>query len=448
MARVLLGNIKGEKGDTGEMSDYLVSLNDFDGVGDGVTDNTTALLTMLDSEYTNFFIPKGEFLITQPINITRNDITIQAEGTLVFDVSEETGLNISGDNNTISVNVDGKDKIRIGINIDGRNNTVTGCSVSNIYSTSDMACGINSRQNGNTVISGNAITNVTSVGNDVGGDNSGASRGIRITGLSTNDGFTLIKDNSVFNVLGEEGDAIHLNARNQTEMEVVVDNNHIYNFSRRAIKIQASNTRITNNKIENYLDYVGLMRTIDIQSVHKTVVDNNEIIVDYVSCFGVTGTETVEVLDTTITNNKVTLLSRETVFNTSYVNGIDFSNNTLVGGTPMIVNRCKNAVISKNVIKDTLTDDTVYAISNLGSSENVIISDNIIKDSVYKAPLRTSTENVVVTGNTFIGTGRGIEAHVGSGIIANNVVKTTVNDIIDGGTENHQILNNIKLTGV
>src|SRR5699024_2773005 len=146
---------------------------------------------MLNSLEFPMYIPDGTFLITQPINITKDHTTIMSKGTLLFNVESETCLQISSNKNNIEVLIDGNNKARIGINISGENNIVHDSTVKNIYSSDNMALGINVHSN-NNVVENCHVENVESVGNGIFGDDNGASRGIRVTGINVNNGTTTI----------------------------------------------------------------------------------------------------------------------------------------------------------------------------------------------------------------------------------------------------------------
>ena len=455
MARELIGNIKGPQGEQGpqgpqgpegppgKLSDFMVSIDDYGATGDGVTDDSDAFNAMLNSEHTSFYIPNRNYLFKSELTVNRNNIKLLSDGTLLFDVVDGTCLNIAGDDNVISVNVDGQSLSRIGINVDGRNNIIEKSTVKNIYSETDGAFGINSTQNGDTIIRNNTVDTVTSVGDSTGGNNNGTSRAIRITGLSTNDGFTIIEKNNIRNVLGEEGDAIHLNAPGDDVMEVIVRNNHIYNYSRRAIKIQCSKTKILNNTIENYDEHPGLIRCIDLQYIDDTVVDGNTLIVSHIGAFGLNGYDTKDMVNTTITNNTITLLSDQPAIYTSYVDGVIFSGNTITGGSGIICPRSKNMMVKDNILKDLLTTTDDYPMSFINECENISIIGNTIKNSQIKRSLRTTSINVEIIGNNFNNENGVMEVTGGNGVVANNIVKGYT--VISTETPDHTLHSNVNI---
>ena len=196
------------------------------------------------------------------------------EGELTFN-NNDVCISVTGDDNVIELNINGLNSARVGIDVTGKNNVIRNSNIKNIYSDNDSALGVNVANNGYNKVINCKIENIKSEGNSIAGDSNGASRAIRVVGLSINDGETLLKDNTLIDVGGEEGDSIHLIAPLKNKMIVRVIGNHIKTFSRRAIKIQCSNTEITGNLIENYTEHPSLIRAIDIQGVDNTTIFNN-----------------------------------------------------------------------------------------------------------------------------------------------------------------------------
>lgn len=445
MVRDFLGNIKGQKGDPGERGEKgdssIANIKDFGGVGDGVTDDTQAFIDMLNAPELLMYIPDGTFLITQPIDITRDNISIISNGTLLFNVGGETCLEINGNKNNIEVLIDGDNTARMGINIYGENNIVHDSTVKNIYSNDNLAVGINVHSNNNTVERCH-IENVESVGNGTFGDDNGASRGIRVTGLNVNNGTSIIKDNTVLNVLGEEGDAIHLISSARGLMKVVVDNNTIESFSRRGIKIQCDGSLITKNTITNNLVHSSIVRALDIQSVNDTIVDGNIFYVENISVIGVTGVEGNRATNTIIKNNIIYNKTNISTLYTSYVDVFEYSNNKVIGGGMHVVNRANNVIFSNNFLTDLLTENTDYPMSFIQSPENHFVYSNTIANSQYHRPMRSSATNVRIVNNVFTDYLGGIELYEsGSGVVTGNVLNAQ--NVISTSEFSYKVENNV-----
>src|SRR5699024_267858 len=372
---------EGPKGDNGNLSDFMVSIDDYGAIGDGVTDDSDAFNAMLSSEYTSFFIPDKTYFFNTELNIDRNNIKISGYGELLFGVTDGKGVTVTGDNNTLSININGNNKIRAGITIEGANNVVDGCTVKNVYSETQMSWGITTNQNGKTIIKNNIIDTVNSLGNEIYADSNGASRGIRVLGISINSGHTVVENNTISNIIGEEGDAIHLISSDFAEMEVIVKNNTIYNFSRRAVKIQSSKASVLNNTIESYDLYEGSVRCVDVQYSSDTIIDGNTFKIANIDALGVTGRDGAPVKNTAIPNNTIIMLSGKLCIYTIYVDGLNFTNHIIVGGTGIAGSRLTNAVYKNNLLTELLTTDADYPISILVDCNNVKLLDNTLEKS-------------------------------------------------------------------
>lgn len=452
MVRLLLGNIKGEPGEVttqqlletkevveSKINDISVNVKNYGATGNGVDDDSEYINNALSSGYKKIYIPHGEYVINQTLNIISNDIVLYGEGIIISNA--DVGLDLSGNNCNVQFNIDGGNVTRVGINVSGENNIVHDSTVKNIYSNDDSALGINVYNN-NNVVENCLVENVESVGNDIFGDTSGASRGIRVSGLSTNNGSTLIKNNIITNIIGEEGDAIHLIAPDKDEMEVVVEGNKIHTFSRRAIKIQCSTTKILHNVIENYTDHTSLIRAIDIQGVDNTVIMHNTLILEYIPCFGLAGTEDKPVNNTVISNNTVKMLTLTATVYTNYVNNFDFTENKIEGGGANIFNRANKVKIVNNIFDSLLTESTNFPISVMQSGDDVLIMNNTISNSLYYRPLRSNATNVKIIGNNFTDNLGGIElSSTGSGLVVNNVIKAS--NVISTSPEGYTVENNV-----
>ena len=450
MVRLLLGNIKGEPGEVttqqlletrdvveSKINDISVNVKNYGATGNGVDDDSEYINNALSSGYKKIYIPHGEYVTNQPLIINSNDVVLYGEGVILSNT--DTTLELSGSNCDIQINIEGQDNTRIGIYNSGKDNKIHDCVIKNIYSEDDMSCGINSVNSGLTKIKNNLIDRVNSVGDDIGGNNNGASRAIRIVGLSINDGETFIIDNTIKNVIGEEGDAIHLISSNKESMPVKIENNTINTFSRRAIKIQCSNVEVIKNKIINRTNHTSLIRVIDIQHSTNVNIINNDIDVEFVSVFGLAGTpddivEYINIRGNTVKSHSVI----SNIYNTN-ANEVNISNNEFIGGGNFLLSGTDNLDFNYNTIKHSLLSDSDYTLTiNNGSNVNVIVNE--ISHSVYRRPLRTNAENIDIIQNLFNGDVGGFEINGGSGTLVKNTIKNTRLTTTDVDT--HLIIDN------
>ena len=411
----------------------------FGAKGDGVDDDSEYINNALSSGHKKIYIPHGEYIINQTLNISSNDIVLYGEGVIISNT--DVALDLSGNNCNIQINIDGVNNTRVGIYNRGRDNTIHGCSVKNIYSSGDSALAINTANNGFTHLYNNYVENVYSEENDVMGDTPGASRGIRVVGLSINDGNVLIENNRIVNIGGEEGDAIHLISSGKDSMPVTLKNNRIDTFSRRAIKIQCSNVDIFNNVIVNKTDHTSLTRVIDIQSVDNVFIDGNIIDVEFIPVFGLAGTPDKIVENVTITNNVVRMSSPLSLFYNTESNNVVIKNNEFIGGSVFTLSDTDNLEFSYNTIRDSLLTDQQYVLT-LYNNENVNVIGNKIINTVYKRPLRTNAVNINIIENIFTSSIGAFEVSEtnGNGVIARNILKNS--KVTTNTLENHTVIDN------
>ena len=395
---------------------------DFGAVGDGVTDDTQAFKDALGSGYKTVYAPNKKFLITDTLRVEEDNMKLLFEGEILFGTPNIATLIVNGDDCYVEVNINGQNKSNLGIHSVGKNNLINSCKVTNIYSDESFAYGINVNQNGRTTVENCFIDNVVSVGDEIFGNENGASRGIRVNGLATNVGETKLLNNTITNIGGEEGDALHFIAPGKDRMNVLVSGNTIHTFTRRAAKMQCSGVVFEGNNIENYTNHSSLTRVIDVQSVDDTVIRYNDINVEFVPCFGLVGTTSNIVGNTKIYGNNIQMSSNLAVIYTDNASGVMFNDNTIVGGGTLVLNGTGDLVVDNNKIKDSLITTSEYLISNTRKPDNITISNNKVFNTFYHRPIRTSATNVRIVGNLFPDGYGGIELTDGSGVVANNVL--------------------------
>lgn len=94
MVRKLLGNIRGPKGETGEVSDdFAVNVKQHGVIGDGESDDTLALQSAIDHANTKsrtLYIPKGKYLISSPLVL--NGCSVYGPKGNVYEKYDEQGV--------------------------------------------------------------------------------------------------------------------------------------------------------------------------------------------------------------------------------------------------------------------------------------------------------------------------------------------------------------------
>ncbi|MFK0039334.1 NosD domain-containing protein [Paenarthrobacter sp. NPDC090517] len=250
--------------------------------GDGITDDTAALQAWLDAGGVR--LADGTYRITKGLILTGNNRSLQSlNATIMADGIDITALTITGDDAKISLHIDGLNRAAYGLKITGSGALIENGRYENFRSETQSARGIDASTSGGIVVRNNWVRNVVSVGDNIGGNGSGAARGIGLNSKEAARTTSFIVGNRVENVTGEEGDAIHIlffdgASRPFAGGQVTISDNDVRNVSRRFIKVQASYVDVQRNKLHADLgrDPTNPSAAIDvIQSEHVKVLDNS-----------------------------------------------------------------------------------------------------------------------------------------------------------------------------
>ena len=77
----------------------------FGAKGDGVTDDTSAILSMFASDHKDFFFPAGKYIVTDDITIDESDISICGAGMYVSEIFFDDSHGITINNPRIIGNI-------------------------------------------------------------------------------------------------------------------------------------------------------------------------------------------------------------------------------------------------------------------------------------------------------------------------------------------------------
>lgn len=456
MARELLGNIRGPQGvqgPPGEMNEFLVSISDFGGVGDGVTDDSGALKSMLESGFNNFYIPDNEYLIKEKIEVVRDNFKIISDGVLNFELNGDICFTVTGDNVELNLNIDGNNLARGGIKVTGNNVFVKDSNLYNFYSEVASAFGVFAENCGRLEIKNNFISSVQSVGNGETGDSIGQSRGVWISNNHDNhtDGI-VIKDNNIYGIIGEEGDAIHLinglPNPHFKQLVSVVTGNTLINFSRRGIKIQASDVEISNNIFKENLDSsTHPSRVIDIVYASDTVVLNNYVKTKTLSSIGVTTDDTVN-SKTLFFNNIFTQLNNNLMLYVLRAKNVTFNSNAFyTAGRFVGIDKSVNVYFTNNTFESEHNDGTTVGVSISSASDKIVFKSNLFNKGVFDWIFQNKSTNAVISDNISTTESDGIrtfEESLGS-LYLNNVFSGVA--VYGSGSTEHTLKSYIQTGG-
>ena len=172
-----------------------------------------------------------------------------------------------------------------------KNYVVSRCCIRNLRSRSANAFGIVSHSGLGGRIHTNSISNVTADGDGESGNANGMNRGFQFLPLMTPTAETFIYSNKILDIFGEESDSISIQITPidwdgvypYPKSLVIAYDNFIKNWTRRALKNQASGTIFKNNVlIHDRDDQSGL--SSETYSISTYAGDGNTISGNDISC--------------------------------------------------------------------------------------------------------------------------------------------------------------------
>lgn len=381
----------------------VVNVKDFGAVGDGVTDDTAAIQAALNTSATSIYFPKGTYLISNSLNTSTPVLNssvanrvISGEGIITANSQVKVALKITGNNTIVNgLRIDGNNNIGYAIDIAAENPTVTGCYIHDLNGFNNWG-GIAIRLDLDgfdtaALISNNTIKNLQGIGDGTGGNGVGIQRAISINSNQNCTKKIFVTGNNIEKVEGEEGDAIVVISSNGSgtyyDLPVVISNNTINLWTRRAVKIQANQVTINNNFFTNDRPtaLASLQRVVDIVQGGNHTVNNNTFskckFQSQISCF-LTSPETASNFN--ICNNTIEGLGIETT--NKAISFRTYGQNIVISGNvincplsnmleALFLTEIDGLTISSNVI-NTANATAWYDLTN---STNIRIVGNIVK---------------------------------------------------------------------
>lgn len=336
-------------------------------VGDGVANDTGAVIAWLDSANPVKHLDRGTFLVDGVTTAQSGISVIGLGGKLKGNITNSIVLSFTGNNVKVEgVEVDGGGVARGGVYFSGDRPTLKDCHIHHAYTTNSLAYGVclQNLTQGYSVV-GNEIHDIHSVGNATQGDSDGASRAIYVTTAnSVATGETvrrgLISQNVISDIAGEEGDAIQVIIMpNYGSAKVDVTGNTLNGFSRRGIKLQAGDCVVQGNNL--YSDaitnnYANVITGIDSQyAAHNKILNNTVTLIGFTSAISAIGSAD--------TNNRQP--------------GIVIKGNVVRGGA--VNSRNTSASIVEG---NTVTFSNLYGIYIQGAEQASVIGNSIISESL------------------------------------------------------------------
>lgn len=354
-----------------------ISIEDFGAVGDwnGVsgTDNTTAINNALATSYKRVYVPDGDFLVNGELTSSLDGRLIHGRGRIISS-HPGTLLTMSGDNSSVKcVDLDGGKSSKIVLDLAGDNPDVRFCK---IHGASNMTGGsqiVYVRTLGKGRVTHNELYDAYSTPDGSIGNATGASRAVFIEALGNDrtDYFD-VRNNNIWDILGEEGDAIHVQGTDVTPYRkgmVRVEGNTIEKCTRRAIKLQSSHNIVKNNIYSHKLTQVdspNFAECIGSIGAGYNVISDNNLDAEQgsgVVCSGVSPSdrqEGVEVFDNNIRTRYKSSSdpdwdkgNQRAVLITDLVSPVVHNNNCTGGVNSIEAISCESPVVTDNNVNET-----------------------------------------------------------------------------------------------
>ena len=228
-------------------ADDIINVRSYGAVGDGSTDDTTAIQSAITDASINsgtLFIPKGyTFRITENISTAAN-LHIFGGGTIITDVSGN-GLTFTGDSVVIEdITFDGNtnDTVNVALNLSTLSwAKISNCTFQNVDSDTYVKA-LNIAYVIDFLVTNCRFNNITCLANNVGGDTNGSCRALVVHGGPTKgviEGciFENVNNRTAGDAFDyEDADAIQIYGTGTGIADTLITNCKFYNCGKRAIK--------------------------------------------------------------------------------------------------------------------------------------------------------------------------------------------------------------------
>jgi len=365
------------------VANYVVNVKDYGAVGNGVTDDTASIQAALNTSATGVYFPPGFYRIEGSPFMPTGAWTLQStvanrkiwgDGAWITATANITkAFKITGANNEFSLNCFGADRIATFVDMEADNPYVHNCKIQDLKADPGKAIAIQIGTAGSFTVSDNIIQTVEAIGDGVYGNGVGMARAIavEITAATNVKKPSLIANNTIDNIIGEEGDAIVVQS-NQSgtyyNLNTLITGNTVHNFNRRGVKIQGDQVKVVSNNFFNSWSSKPVQP--------QTVID--------------------------MTAGEDHVVSYNTITNCEWFTQIKIFEDR----AGEVVNNC--SIIGNIITKLGGAHDTsilYFQTSNSsGRGDNLIVKDNVIDcpGCTSNAIGVRNTRNVIIQGNTAI----------------------------------------------
>ena len=391
----------------------IVSVKDYGAVGDGSTDDTSAIQSALSSNVKAIYFPTGDYRITSSLTSSLDGRKIYGEGsiTATADVDKAIIFNFS-DYVELSLNCKGNNNIRVFAQFNScLDPYIHHCRVRDLQSPNngtggkaiafELFNGKNPNGSDNTSlavdtgvkITDNYITNLNAYGDGSYNDGNGMARAIAFDSSVAMTKPILISDNVIDTVIGEEGDAISIMSAtggSYFTANVFITGNHIRNFNRRGVKIKFNSAVVSNNTFYNTWTSspTAPQAVIDMDRGEKHIISGNKFInTEYMQQIKIqvnTSDGDEKVNNVVINNNIITRIGSGTSNTLIYVKPStqgDKGTNITIKGNSFDVPGYSSQCIQVNRAKNVIVADNTGITSSGATGVNLVSVDNSIDNN-------------------------------------------------------------------
>lgn len=343
-----------------------VSVKDFGAVGDGVTDDTAAIRLALSSTSISIYFPPGDYRIVDanqdgtPVLVSSvMNRVLFGPGRITATAAVYKALEVSGNNSSIHLHFHGNNQIMIALVVTGDGCDVSGSSFFDLFAPANTytAVGVHADFDGTSsgdksiLITGNSFRNIQAVGDGIGGNGVGLSRAVLLSGDQDIIKTSIISNNIIIGVTGEEGDAIAVISSNGSaflDFPVLISGNTVTTWTRRAVKIQSNKATISGNTFRNTQSSApsSIQHAVSLVQGGDHVVDGNV----FTSCryagqvVAIASSPLERVDNITITGNVVRDIGAETTSVPFFVQS--YGANVTIAGNQIL---CPNLAATRNI---------------------------------------------------------------------------------------------------
>ena len=397
-----LTKVKGSVWDS-DNNNLSANVKDFGATGDGATDDTAAIQLALDSTATDIYFPEGTYVCENPLGVANSTAvlistianrTLRGPGILTALTQVKKLLQIGGASTTVSLHVDGNDFIGYAVVVVAADSVVSDCLIYDLNGFTDWgAIAVHIDLDGidaGAVVRDNVIKNIQAVGDGTGGNGVGMCRAVLVQSDTAQKSQVTITGNYIEQVQGEEGDCIVIaggTTATPLTIPVLISNNAVRTWNRRAIKIACNGVTVANNYLYNPLPGTlgTLQRVIDVTAGNNITITGNVLEQCYYQAQIVLYANSPQTSDNiTISNNTISDIG------------------TTAGANALINCRTygNNVVIQNNTINcPTHADEAIHVTETTG----VLIAGNTIATNDSTWHLFTNCTGVRMAGNIFNG---------------------------------------------